>query len=210
MNKSVYPFYRFTEEKKKDIEILKIFFKNLLNDNKNSDFYKRISEIEKKEIKNIFMLFPERFLKDKDVIRNIYSCCIQHSSLNRSYFYNITPIDMELREDKEFMLELINKNYHIYESLIPSLKNDKDMMKIAMKESYGRSLKFFNLEYKIDLEFLQELNKQAPVEKRLLPNFLRADIGAADISSYLESAILRNALNDKLSEKDNNTRRMKI
>lgn len=210
LNKSIYPFYRFSDEKKKDLEILKAFFNNLLMSNTCSEFYTDISEIEKKEIKNIFQLFPENFLKNKDAVQNIYSCCVENFGLNRGFFYNTTSLHIELRQDREFMLEIINKNYHVYESLMPEFKKDKEIMKIVMQKSDGRSFELFNLEFKIDLEFLSQLNKEAPLQKRLLPIFLRSEIGAADISDYLEKALLKNSLSEDLPQKTDNTKKMKI
>lgn len=96
----------------------------------------------------------ENLLKDKD----IFNAALE-SKIKWGFNKVWSLFDSSLFKDKKIVLEIIKKNFYIYEKLPENLKNDDDIINYAKKDMYN--LQFLPNKYKNSSEFVLNTIKEA-------------------------------------------------
>lgn len=96
----------------------------------------------------------ENLLKDKD----IFNAALE-SKIKWGFNKIWSLFDSSLFKDKKIVLEIIKKNFYIYEKLSENLKNDDDIINYAKRDMYN--LQFLPNKYKNSSEFVLNTIKEA-------------------------------------------------
>lgn len=149
---------------------------------------------------------PTKFNKNKKAICKLAAKLNTKSFLHQLYIF----IDTELKNDKEFIQNLVKANYEIYSFIRPSFQDEPEILETVMKTSSGRVFKSFHEDFRNDSYFVLLMIELGHINKQHLGNDLKREVGSNEIKEYLNAKILREKMDQELSQEKTNQKKLKI
>lgn len=195
--------------------LYKFLGKNLKLDSEliNSLFDKITNDITRKTIFNeIESYFPE-FLTNKKICLKVCKIAINNPNIGHTLYYSIFPmIPVSIKNNKTFIKNLLQEDYTLYRHIPLDLKEDFNMMISSMKITNGKVFGYFHKELRGDLFFSHYMSKLGEIDGDSLSGDLRKKYlktNGVSTNSFLNSLILKEKLDNKLTYKPYNKEKTK-